>query len=414
MRELPAVKGYIPKPPSPIKVHPDEDHEEFLANARRIQRMMYADYLDQQLEELIAETQPSLPLITPTPLVAQVQTPSDNEVQATPPSDGTETTVTPLQFPTHPRPPPGPRPPTAARKTRARSNSLAKRRINGGVDPLAPPPRPGLISMEGPPGRMATRLGGNQRLPHPPQPRQGGMDGLPRPPPTMRGGNHDAPRAPQPILGGIHRVPLQPPSLPGRNLGVGLPRQTPSMRGGNHLEPIPPSSNRGGNHRVPAHQPQPRQAGNRLEPLPPSSHGGNRGDNSRKFMKKSNAKNTETTKPSEEETVNQTGEMKPHPPARPHSFRVLHKRTQLTEGWDIILRTTREEVLEVINPKQTEVVEANDPDQSQENQSATEQTLNHESSPGVTFRAPSCTSSSDQEEIPEEISAQRYSRSRFV
>nr|XP_054753650.1 inverted formin-2-like [Lytechinus pictus] len=407
MRELPPVKGYIPnvRPSSPIKVHPDEDSDRLLANARRIQRMMYADYLDRQLEALIAESQPSLPPITPTPLVAQVQTPPDNEVQATPTSDGTETTVTPLQFPSNPRPPPGPRPPTAARNTRARSNSLAKRRINGGVDPLAPPPRPGLISMDVPPGRMATRQGGNQRLPHPPQPRQGGIEGLPRPPPTMRGGNHGAPRAPQPIQGRIHREPLQPPSLPGRNLGVGLPRQAPSMRGGNHLEPLPPSSNRGGNHGV--HQPQPRQAGNRLEPLPPSSHGGNRGDNSRKFMKKSNAKITETTKPSEDETVNQTGEMKPIPPARPHSVLVLHKRTQLTEGWDIVLRTTREEVLEVIEPEQTEVVEAND-------QSATEQTLNHESSPGVTFRAPSCTSSSDQEEIPEEISAQRYSRSRFV
>ncbi|XP_063954054.1 actin-binding protein WASF1-like [Lytechinus pictus] len=301
MRELPRVKGYIPnvRPSSPIKVHPDEDIEELRANARRIERMMYADYLDRQLEALIAESQPSLPPITPTPLVAQVQTPPDNDVQATPTSDGTETTVTPLQFPSNPRPPPGPRPPTAARNTRARSNSLAKRRINGGVDPLAPPPRPGLISMDVPPGRMATRQGGIQRLPHPPQPRQGGIEGLPRPPPTMRGGNH------------------------------------------------------------------------------------------------------------EDETVNQTGEMKPIPPARPHSVLVLHKRTQLTEGWDIVLRTTREEVLEVIEPEQTEVVEAND-------QSATEQTLNHESSPGVTFRAPSCTSSSDQEEIPEEISAQRYSRSRFV
>nr|XP_054753649.1 inverted formin-2-like [Lytechinus pictus] len=332
MRELPRVKGYIPnvRPSSPIKVHPDEDIEELRANARRIERMMYADYLDRQLEALIAETQPSLPPITPTPLVAQVQTPPDNEVQATPTSDGTETTVTPLQFPSNPRPPPGPRPPTAARNTRARSNSLAKRRINGGVDPLAPPPRPGLISMDVPPGRMATRLGGNQRLPHPPQPRQGGIEGLPRPPPTMRGGNHGAPRAPQPILGGIHRVPLQPPSLP------------------------------------------------------------------------------------EDETVNQTGEMKPIPPARPHSVRMLHKRNQLTEGWDVVLRTTKEEVLQVIDPDQDDIIKVNVPDQGQDNQSAIDQTLNHESSPGVTFRAPSCTSSSDQEEIPEEISAQRYSRSRFV
>nr|XP_054753665.1 uncharacterized protein LOC129259397 [Lytechinus pictus] len=315
MRELPPVRGYIPRPPSPIKVHPDEDEEKILANASLIQRMMYADYLDRQLEQLIAEAQPSLPPITPTPLVAQVQTPPDNEVQATPPSDGTETTVTPLQFPTHPRPPPGPRPPTAARNTRARGSPSSSAKT--GLDFNGHAPREDDIK---------ARRESKASTPATTETRRNRWVATPT--------SNDARRKSWCTTGTTTDT-----------------RQNPSGTTAATIASRPESW--------------------------------------------------------EEETVNQSGEMKPHPPARPHSVRVLHKRTQLREGWDIVLRTTREEVLEVIEPEPTEVVKAND-------QSATEQTLNHESSPGVTFRAPSCTSSSDQEEIPEEISAQRYSRSRFV